>query len=123
MGPPHILHADDDPAIRAAVGEVLRVLGFRVTAVSDGAAVLAVTRTDPPNLLILDLNMPLLDGLAVLDALQADPRSRAVPVVFFAAAPKDILPRPGVAAVLGKPVRVDVLVATVRAVLRSRAAF
>ena len=120
-----ILVADDDPAIRASLEVALAAFGYTAIAVDDGAAALRAAQTDPPDLILLDYMMPRMDGLAVLAALQADPRLRTIPVVFLTGVPEDIPRLPGVAAVLEKPARLDALDAleeTLRAILKARPA-
>lgn len=118
----HILVADDDPALRDAIKEVLALAGYASVAVPDGTQALAAARADPPDLIILDHLMPGLDGLAVLQALQADPRLRSIPVILLTGAAHDLPPQPGVAAVVEKPFQMYPLQDTVRSLLASRPA-
>ncbi len=60
--------------------------GFRVTAVADGQAALDAIRADPPDIAVLDLKMPRLDGFAVCRALREDPLLENLPVVILSAA-------------------------------------
>ena len=123
MGAARILVADDDPAIRASLGVALAAFGYSAVLANDGAAALRAARADPPDLILLDYMMPRMDGLAVLAALQADPRLRTIPVVFLTGVPEDIPMLPGVAAVLEKPVRLGALEAleeTLRSILKAR---
>ncbi len=115
-----ILVADDDPGIRAMLGEVLASFGYTAVVVGDGAAALGAARADPPDLILLDQKMPGLDGLAVLAALQADPRLRTIPVLFLTAVPQDIPRLPGVAAVMAKPFRLEALGEALASILKAR---
>jgi CheY-like chemotaxis protein len=85
--PPHILLAEDNPVSQRLVVDYLTAKGFRVTCAEDGVAAVAAVRAEPPEVLLLDIQMPLLDGFAVLDALRhdADPRVRAVRVIALTA--------------------------------------
>ncbi len=79
-----ILVADDDGDIRRMLRVALEPLGHRVQTVGDGQAVLDAC-AEPPDLLLLDLMMPALDGFEVLRRLRADPRTRAIQVVVLTA--------------------------------------
>ena len=81
----HILVAEDDELITAIVAESLRFQGYEVETVSDGAAALAAVRRQRPELLLLDAQMPVLDGFGVLRALKADPALNHVPVIMLTA--------------------------------------
>ena len=81
-----ILIVDDHSDTRDALVRLLQLKGHDAIAVADGAQVLLFLRTQPPPaLIILDINMPHLDGIGVLRALRADARLAAVPVVVFSA--------------------------------------
>ncbi|MGH2386656.1 MAG: ATP-binding protein [Chloroflexota bacterium] len=79
-----VLLADDNADMRAYLS---RLLGARYTveSVADGAAALAAAREHPPDLLLTDVMMPGLDGIALLHALRVDPRTAALPVILLSA--------------------------------------
>ncbi|HEY7677842.1 MAG TPA: response regulator [Candidatus Methylomirabilis sp.] len=122
MAPARILVAEDDPALREALRDVLALAGYAAITVSDGTQALAAARAEPPDLIILDHLMPGLDGLSVLRALQADPRLRGIPVILLTGAAYDLSPQPGVAAIVDKPFQMVPLQDTVRSLLASRPA-
>jgi CheY-like chemotaxis protein len=80
-----IVLAEDHPTMREAVRMVLAQEGYQVIDVADGAAALAVLAAERPDLLILDLHMPVMDGAEVLEALRADPAIGDVPVIVVTA--------------------------------------
>jgi DNA-binding response OmpR family regulator len=80
-----ILLADDDPDIRALVTAALERAGHVVVQVTDGAQALASVQADMPDVAILDLSMPRLDGLEVLRRLRADDATSDLPVVLLSA--------------------------------------
>jgi len=84
-GPRLILVADDDEDILALVTAVLERSGHEVVAVADGAEALATVRTRKPDLAVLDITMPQVDGLEVLRRLRADAETAALPVVLLSA--------------------------------------
>ena len=81
--PSHILVAEDQVDIRDLIVLNLQQAGYAVTAVADGRAALASQDERASDLLILDLMMPLLDGLEVCKALRA--RGRAAPILMLTA--------------------------------------
>jgi signal transduction histidine kinase len=81
---PRILLADDNADMRAYVKRLLRE-HYEVSAVSDGEAALASARENPPDLVLLDVMMPGLDGFAVLRALRGDEATRPLPVILLSA--------------------------------------
>jgi two-component system nitrate/nitrite response regulator NarP len=83
-----LLVADDHPIILSGLESLLRDSEFAIAAVaSDGAAALALARSDPPDLLLLDVRMPTLGGVEVLRLLKAD--GRDVPTVLLTASLDD----------------------------------
>jgi len=80
-----ILVADDDEDILALVKAVLERSGHEVVTVADGAEALATVRTRKPDLAVLDITMPQVDGLEVLRRLRADAETAALPVVLLSA--------------------------------------
>ncbi|MFE6361785.1 response regulator transcription factor [Streptomyces sp. NPDC057806] len=70
--PQTVLLAEDDRAIRHALERALTLEGYRVTAVADGVEALAQAHTAPPDVLVLDVMMPGIDGLQVCRVLRAE---------------------------------------------------
>lgn len=83
--PKRILVIDDQEDERAIQTAMLGHLGYRVSAASDGETGLRLARESPPDLVLLDIAMPRLDGFTVCRTLKDDPRTADVPVVFFTA--------------------------------------
>ena len=67
----HVLVAEDDRGVRESIVRGLRFEGYRVTAVNDGAEAIAAADDDPPDVAVLDVMMPKIDGLAACRALRA----------------------------------------------------
>jgi len=79
----HIFIVDDDPINRALLTKNLEHDGHRATAVENGFAALAALETDPPDVVLLDIVMPGLDGIEVLERMKADENLRHVPVIMI----------------------------------------
>jgi two-component system, OmpR family, alkaline phosphatase synthesis response regulator PhoP len=114
-----VLIADDEPGIRDLVRLYLEKEGYRVSAVADGAAALAQMRRDPPDLLILDLMMPEMDGWEVCRRVRAE---SSIPILMLTARDQDIDKIVGLEMgaddYLTKPFNPREMVARVRAILR-----
>jgi DNA-binding response OmpR family regulator len=80
-----VLIADDDADILLLVRAVLERSGHEVVGASDGAEALASVRARKPDLVVLDIAMPEVDGLEVLRRLRADPTTSELPVVLLSA--------------------------------------
>jgi CheY-like chemotaxis protein len=105
VDPGLILVADDDPDIVTLVSAVLRRAGFEVVEASDGAEALELVRTRRPQLTVLDISMPKLDGLEVLRFIRAEPESAGLPVVLLSARAQEADVRDGYAQGASKYVR------------------
>src|ERR1700754_5232022 len=120
-----ILVAEDSALLRRMRGDVLRAKGYTVLDAADGAQALHMARTEDPSVLVMAREMEGLDGLAVLDALRADPHTLDMPVVFVTGHTdvRDLalgLER-GAHDYVRKPVDPVELVARIRTALRLRA--
>jgi CheY-like chemotaxis protein len=78
---PRVLMVEDHPDIADLYQLKLQLEGYRVAVASDGEAGLSMARSLMPDLILLDMHMPLLDGLQVLAALRDDETTDGVPVV------------------------------------------
>src|SRR5882762_9318044 len=79
-----ILWADDNADMRNYVARLLAT-HYEVTAVSDGAQALSAARAAPPELILTDVMMPVLDGFGLLRELRADERTRTIPIILLSA--------------------------------------
>ncbi len=80
-----VLVVDDDPEVVAAVGEALQDDGYRVETATDGASALKSVLEAPPDLIVLDVRMPNLNGWEFCEIVRRQSHTRDVPVLFLTA--------------------------------------
>jgi CheY-like chemotaxis protein len=118
---PLVLCADDDEDILALVSLGLRRLGCEVITAADGPSALAIAEERVPAIVVLDVMMPRLTGLEVVEALRANPRLADVKVVLLSArvqaADRERGLAAGADAYLTKPFRFEDLDAAVEQLL------
>lgn len=78
-----VLFVQDDPAVAEMYKLKLELDGYRVEVAPDGEAALEMARRNAPDIVFLDIRLPKLDGLGVLEALRSDPATEPVPVVIL----------------------------------------
>jgi two-component system response regulator MprA len=117
---PRILIVDDDPAVTSLLRRGFAYEGYRVDTAASGAEALSVARERPPDLVVLDIMMPGMDGLEVCRRLRDV--SRSLPILLLTAkdAPADQIMglETGADDYVAKPFNFDVLLARVKALLR-----
>jgi type IV pilus assembly protein PilB len=116
-----VLVADDDPQMRRLIRIVLQREGFEVLEANDGLDALELIEQGSVDLVILDVEMPRLNGLGVLEEIRAQMRTASLPVIILTALQDDTEEKAldlGAQDYLTKPVQTRSLVARVRAVLK-----
>ena len=120
----NLLVVDDNRVNRLLLGRTLEQLGHRVAFAENGRLALEVLRTRPVDLVLLDIEMPEMNGYETLEALQADPKLRDIPVVMMSSVDEvDSVARcieTGAEDYLFKPVNVVLLRARVAASLEKK---
>lgn len=89
MAAPRILLVDDEPSIIKVVGKRLEVEGYQVSIAVEGQEALAKAQTERPDLIILDLMLPKLNGYEVCTMLKQDTRYQHIPIMLFTAKAQD----------------------------------
>jgi DNA-binding response OmpR family regulator len=115
----HILLVDDDDLMRRSLAFNLEQAGYRISTAADAESALRMARRDPPDLILLDIGLPGMDGL---DALQSFRQEANTPIIFVTARRRELDQALGLE--LGaddyvtKPFDLNVLLARIKAVLR-----
>jgi CheY-like chemotaxis protein len=117
----HILVVDDNDISRRVVSQMLRKNGYEVTCAESGAQALQFLEQQSFDLLILDIAMPEMDGLTLLQTVRTTPQVKQVPVVMLTASAHDEdayqAREQGANAFLSKPASSQLLIHTVRTCL------
>jgi CheY-like chemotaxis protein len=82
-GPPRVLVVDDDPAIRLVCSTNLQLDGYQVLEAANGQEGLELALDHVPDVVLLEISMPVLDGFGLAAALQANERTRELPLIFL----------------------------------------
>jgi CheY-like chemotaxis protein len=118
-----VLVVDDHPPTVQLVRTALGGLGMEVRTASNGAECLLAVNEAKPDLIILDVMMPVMDGFQTLEILQKSPETESIPVIMLTArsSDRDVAHgwRSGVTSYLTKPFAIDQLVTLVQRVLES----
>lgn len=106
-----ILIAEDHPDSREALGALLEAFGFRVLLAVDGAEAVELARRDRPDLILMDVMMPTLDGLEATRRLRGFPETREIPIITLTALDqaRDVALEAGANDFLAKPINSGVL--------------
>ncbi len=108
-----ILVADDSPGGREVVRVALELAGYRIIDATDGQEALELAKADPPDLFILDIQMPNLDGYGVIEHLRKDESFAGIPVIALTASAmrgdQDRALAAGFARYMSKPVNLSAL--------------
>lgn len=85
MDNPVVLVVDDNEDSRIIYGSALRHAGYAVRTANDGVQCVESATANTPDLILLDISMPRLDGMQALEQLKTDPRTSGIPVVAVSA--------------------------------------
>lgn len=114
-----ILAVDDSPTVLEMLTSILESGGYSVITATDGAEALEMARAERPDLILLDVMLPKLDGYRVCRLLKFDQHYRAIPIIMLTAKAEDQAVatgiRTGADQYLTKPVEPDALLAAIHA--------
>jgi CheY-like chemotaxis protein len=121
MKPSVVLLVDDNEDCRIIYGSTLRHAGYVVRTADDGLEGLLSAQENLPGLILLDIGMPVMDGMAALEKLKSDPRTAGIPVIAVSARvardQHDAVLLAGFTEVLLKPIKPAEILATVKRIL------
>lgn len=124
MANEHVLVIEDNEKNRKLARDILEFRGYRVTVAESAEAGLALAAAEPPDLVLMDIQLPGMNGMQALAKLREDASTRAVPVIAFTASvmPGDrhSIMGAGFDAFLSKPIAIGELTATVAAQIAKR---
>jgi CheY-like chemotaxis protein len=112
-----VLLVDDYVDAREMYAEFLEIYGFEVMQASDGEEALAKAAARRPDVVLMDLSLPGVDGREATRRLKAAPKTADVPVVILSGMPAEYAQRSGADAVLSKPCEPAALVDAIRRLL------
>jgi CheY-like chemotaxis protein len=105
-----VLVVDDEPVLRAIVREILHEEGYAVIEAPDGRVMLEMMAKERPDLVLMDVMMPGIDGREAYRQLRLHPEHRDVPVVMMSAGVRPIKLDPSIAGFMAKPFDISQLV-------------
>jgi CheY-like chemotaxis protein len=115
-----VLIVEDDPGLRTVIRMVLEQGHYEVLEARHGIAALELMETDMPDLVVVDLRMPLMNGVELIGRMRSSQRTASVPIVLLSG----LLPDPEVTkladAVVAKPFEPADLLAAIRGSLNAR---
>jgi PAS domain S-box-containing protein len=123
----HLLVVDDNAATRYSTSHILKAAGYEVLNAGSGLEAIETATRSRPSLVVLDINLPDIDGFQVCRELRGRPQTRRIPIMYLSATFVDDTDKiqgldAGADGYLTHPVEPPVLIATVRALLRARQA-
>ena len=123
-GQPRILVVDDEMDILELIRHSLSKEGFEVHIAANGAQALEQTTKIKPEIILMDVMMPIMDGMEACRQLKENPETKHIPVVFLTARSEEFAELAGFEAgaddYIAKPIRPRVLLSRIKAILRRR---
>lgn len=120
-----VLLVDDDEALLRLGNLMLKRYGFDVVTARGGCEAVEKARSESPNVIVMDINMPGLDGISTLQVMRSGSRTGRIPVITWSSLPGEVMSREafvrGAVAYLEKPVDFGVLASEIRMAVESRA--
>ncbi len=121
----NILVVDDEPAHTMLISELLRRAGYTVASANDPFKALAACKVRTPDVVILDLHMPLMGGMDVFERLRAEQKTSGIPIIFLGNREQPIptfkVEEPNSEDILFKPFAPNELLSRVRSLLKVKA--
>ena len=110
MNTKRVLLVEDNERNLKLLRDLLEVKGYRVLAATSAEEGLPLAQSESPDLIVMDIGLPGMDGIAALRALRADIRTRAIPVIAVTASvmqpEREIIMQAGFDGYMGKPIEI-----------------
>ena len=117
----HILIIEDDPSVRTLLDKSLTAKGYKISLVKDGVEGLTALESERPDLIVVDVMMPRLDGMTFVKAIKGNDSTSPIPVIFLTAKndPRSMIDGINVGAkfYVTKPFQLDELVSKIEKAL------
>jgi CheY-like chemotaxis protein len=113
-----ILFIDDDPYTLETLGKAVEVFGHQYLWATNGHEALKIAPEQNPDMIFLDMNLPDMDGIALISQLRQEPSLASTPVLMLSASPEldaaELARHAGAQAYLTKPIRLQTLLDTIQ---------
>ncbi|BFM40940.1 hypothetical protein OLK001_28660 [Synechocystis sp. LKSZ1] len=83
--PPLVLLAEDSPANAVSIQNYLEAKGYRVRVAENGQVAVAIAQADPPDIILMDIQMPVMNGIEAMEILRQDPQFQNLPIIALTA--------------------------------------
>ena len=119
-----ILVVDDEPDIVTVISKVFRDNGYEVITADDGQEALEKAKTEKPDLILLDLMLPIMDGYKVCGLLKNDTRYAKIPIILFTAKAQEndikLGEEVGADAYITKPFESEILLSKIKELIKKQ---
>jgi two-component system chemotaxis response regulator CheY len=115
-----VLVVDDDPSLRQTCSEILALEGYRVVEAANGRIAVQIALADPPRMVLMDVMMPIMDGIDACQALKTNRATAHIPIALMSAGENlrhSQVARACADALVAKPFDLEQLLATVQRLL------
>lgn len=122
--PIRVLYVEDDKDIREPISQILTILGYEVMCAHNGQQGLEAAANWKPNIILMDLRMPVMDGPTAIRALRSNPDTSDIPVFVLSAysdaKTRDLCQQIGVDRFMSKPINVEKVDAAIKEILNQQ---
>lgn len=120
--PIRVLYVEDDKDIREPISQILTILGYEVMCANNGQQGLEAAESWKPNIILMDLRMPVMDGPTAIRALRSNPDTSEIPIFVLSAYSnakiRDLCHQIGVDRFMSKPINVEKVDAAIKEFLK-----
>jgi CheY-like chemotaxis protein len=118
-----VLYVDDEKDLRVVISQMLELLGYEVSSADNGQAGVEKAESWQPDVILMDVRMPVMDGPEAIRVLRSKPGTEHIPVFVVSAntdsKTRDSCARAGATGFFAKPVDIEIIDATIKKTLKS----